>query len=822
MAQRRQPPHPSLSPEGRGVYSRGAKRERGAREEGAGMQAHGKPGTGIGARLRRKEDARFLAGKGNYVSDIAMPGLMDVAFLRSPVAHARIRAVTAPAGAEDRVFRAEDLGGVKPMQAQSGIPGYRASDYPILATGKVRFVGEALAMCLGRNRAEAEDLAGEVTLDLEELPPVVDMLAARRAGAPLVHEHWGDNLFLTTAVDGRIDEVARTAPVVVKREYRMARQCMSPLEGKGVLAYWDDRHGQLVVVTSTQVPHIIRTGLAECLGLEQRLIRVIAPDVGGGFGYKCVLQPEEVAVAWLAMKRRHPVRWIEDRREHLTAGANARQHHYLVTAYADRRGKLLGLDAEVSVDVGAYSVWPFTACLEAAQAGGNLPGPYVVPAYRCKTYSIATNKPPFCPYRGVARPGVCFAIELTIDAIARAVGREPAEVRAENLVPASAMPYNNITNKHYDSGDYPKSLRMAMEAIDFAGIRARQRRGEADGRRIGIGFSTYTEQSAHGTKVFASWGIPIVPGYEQATVRLTPDGGLEIRVGTQSIGQGLETTLAQVASEILTIDPARINVVHGDTALTPYSTGAYASRSMVMAGGAVSRSSTVLAGRIARIGAHLMQCRTEEVRLAEGRVFGPAGDVSLEEIAKVWYLRPDQLPEDVDLGGLEATVGYRPKVDTGAFSYATHAAVVAVDPETGVTQILDYVIVEDCGTLVNPMIVEGQAFGGAAQGIGTALYEESSYDEAGQPLASTLIDYLLPGTTEVPAMRMQHIETPSPYTEHGIKGVGEGGAIAPPAAIVNAINDALAPLGAELGETPATPRRVLAAILAASERQAAE
>ncbi len=780
-------------------------------------------GTGIGARLRRKEDARFLHGKGNYVSDIAMPGLQDVAFLRSPVAHARIRAITVPEGAGKNVFRAEDLVGVRPMQAVSGTPGFKPSDYPALAIGKVRFVGEPVAMCLGRNRAAAEDLAQAVTLDLDELPSVVDMLSARQPGGALLHEAWGDNLFLVTSTgaDGKIEEVARRAPVVVKREYRMARQCMSPLEGKGVLAYWDDRHDQLVVVTSTQVPHLIRNGLADCLGIEQRQLRVIAPDVGGGFGYKCVLQAEEVCVAWLAWTLRHPVRWIEDRREHLVAGANARQHHYLVTAYADERGRILGLDGEVTVDVGAYSVWPFSAGLEAAQAGGNLPGPYIIPAYRCKTYSVATNKPPFVPYRGVARPGVCFAMELTIDAIARAVGREPCDVRAENLVPFGAMPYNNVTGKHFDSGDYPKSLAMAKERIDLSAIRARQQRGEADGRLIGVGFATYTEQSAHGTKVFASWGIPIVPGFEQATVRLTPDGGLEVRVGTQSMGQGLETTLSQVASEMLGIDPAIISVVHGDTALTPYSTGAYASRSMVMAGGAVSRSCALLAQRIARIGAHLMQCKPEEARLDGGRVRGPLGDVGLAEIAKVWYLRPEQLPDDVDPGGLEATVGYKPKVDTGAFSYASHAVVVAVDPETGLVEILDYVIIDDCGTAVNPMIVEGQVYGGAAQGIGTALYEEASYDAAGQPLASTLADYLLPGTSEVPHMRMAHLETPSPYTEHGIKGVGEGGAIAPPGAVVNAINDALAPLGAEVTETPASPRRILTAILAAETRRAA-
>jgi carbon-monoxide dehydrogenase large subunit len=788
-------------------------------------EGYGKSGKGIGARLLRKEDARHLHGRGNFVGDIAMPGLMEVTFVRSPVAHARIKSVTIPPAASGNTYRAEDMVGVKPMQANNGMPGFKASDYPALATGKIRMVGEPVAMCVAATRAEAEDLCQTISLDIEELPAVVDAVEARKPGSALVHEAWGDNLFLTTSTDVRFAELSKQADIVVEREYKLARQCMSPLEGKGALAYWDDRADQLVVYTSTQVPHLIRTGLSICLGLDQGRIRVIAPDVGGGFGFKCVLQPEEICVAWLALTRRHPVRWTEDRREHLVAGANSREHHYLVTAYADKRGRLLALDAEVTVDVGAYSVWPFSAGLEAAQAGGNLPGPYAFDGYRCKTYSVATNKPSFTPYRGVARPGVCFAIELTMDAIARAVGREPAEVRLENLVPAAAMPYDNVTKKHYDSGDFPKSLRLAIDKIGLPGIRSRQKKVEPDGRLIGIGFATYTEQTAHGTKVFAAWGIPIVPGFEQATVRLTPDGGLEVRVGVQSHGQGMETTLAQVAHEILGIDPANIKVVHGDTALTPYSTGTYASRSIVMAGGAVSRSCQALATRLKRIGAHLLQCPTDDVRLEAAEVHGPRGHVSIREIAHVWYLRPENLPDDVDVGGLEATVGYKPKVDSGAFSYATHAAVVAVDPEIGSVEILDYVIVEDCGTLVNPMVVEGQTYGGAAQGIGTALYEEMTYDSSGQPRASTLADYLLPGAAEVPRLRMFHLETPSPYTEHGIKGVGEGGAIAPSGAIVNAINDALLPLGAELTEIPATPRRIVAAIVkaeAGKSRSAAE
>ena len=777
---------------------------------------------GIGARVIRKEDERHLHGRGRFVSDIAMPGLSDVAFRRSAVAHGRIRGITKPAGLEDRVFTAADLTGVNPILANSGIPGFKTSNYPALATDKVRFVGECIAMCIAPTRAEAEDVAEAVGLDIEELPAVVDSLDARRPDSPLVHDEWGDNLFLTTAVNGDIDDLAKTAPVKVSRELNTGRQCMHPMEGKGVLAYWDFQAGQLVIYTSTQVPHMIRTGLSETLGLDQAKIRVIPPDVGGGFGYKCVLQPEEICVAWLAMTQRRPFRWIEDRREHLTAGANSREHHYKLTAYADERGRLLGLDAEVTVSVGAYSVWPFTACLEAAQAGGNLPGPYDFRVYRCKTFSVATNKPPFTPYRGVARPGVCFAIELMIDAIAREVGRDPMDVRAENLVQAAQMPYTNVTGKHYDSGDYPESLRMAAGLIDVAGVRKRQASGEPDGRRIGVGFSTFTEQSAHGTRVFASWGIPLVPGYEQATVRLTPDGSLEIRAGIHTIGQGLETTLSQVAVEELGIAFDAVRVTLGDTASTPYSTGAYASRGMVMAGGAVSRASIELARRIRRIAAHLMQCSEDSVELKDGAIYSGKASISFADVGKAWYLRPEQLPDNVDTMGLEVTEGYKPKVDSGVFTYSTHAAVVAVDEDTGQVELLDYAVVDDCGRMVNPMIVDGQLIGGAVQGIGTALFEESPYDVHGQPLASTLQDYTLPGAFEVPRMKMGHIESPSPYSAHGMKGVGEGGAIAPPGAIVNAINDALKDRGVELTRIPATPERILEALIRAEEKTASE
>ncbi|RQU68175.1 xanthine dehydrogenase family protein molybdopterin-binding subunit [Burkholderia cenocepacia] len=779
-----------------------------------------KAGQGVGARVPRKEDARHLFGKGRFVADMTFPGLQEVAFLRSPVAHGRITSISKDERFASRTFFRADLHGVQDITAASKVPSYRDSSQPVLASGKVRFVGEPMAMCFAPTRAEAEDLLETVSVHIEDLPSIPNITAAKQhAASNRVHDDWPDNHFLTLRTDKSFEELSKGAPVVVKRTIGLARQCMVPMEGKAVLAYWDHQFDQLIVYSATQVPHMIRTGLSICLGLDQERIRVISPDVGGAFGYKCVLQQEEVCIAWLAMTFKLPFRFIEDRREHLVAGANSREHHYELTAFADRKGRLLALDANIVIDGGAYSVWPFTIGLEPGQAIGNLPGPYAFDGYRCVTECMATNKPGFVPYRGVARTGVCFAIELLIDAIARQVGREPWEVRMENLVQPSQMPYVNVANKHYDGGDYPESLRKAMEMIGFEKWRRRQQESARSGhqKRIGIGFATYTEQSAHGTSVFATWGTPVIPGFDSATVRITPDGGLEIRAGIHSHGQGMETTFAQIAHEILGVDIARIKLIHGDTALTPFSTGTYASRSLVMSGGAVSRACKTLLPRLAKIGAHMLGVLESEVRFENGAVIANAANgersLTVADIADAWYVNPHLLPPDVDAAGLETTMGFKPAVDTGSFTYASHAVAVEVDTGTGHVEILDYVIVEDCGTMINPMIVEGQTFGGVAQGIGTALYEEMPYDGNGQPLASTLADYILPGSTEVPNLRIHHFETPSPHTEFGAKGMGEGGAIAPPAVICNAINDALADIGVELLETPMTPHRILHAIV---------
>jgi len=770
---------------------------------------------GVGASVLRKEDRRLMAGQGQFVGDLRLAGMWDVAFARSPIAHGVLGAIEKPAGREAAVFTMDDLPGVKPIRAVASLKGFKASDQWPLARGKVRQVGELIAACLAPTRAQAEDLAQAVFADIEELPAVVDMRAARQAPPALVHEEWGDNLFLESFVDDDIAALAN-APIKLTRHIRTARQCMSPLEGRGVVCQWDSRLDQLTMWSSAQMVHVNRQGLAECLGLDQGQIRVIAPDVGGGFGYKGILLPEEIVLAYLTMKLKRPLRWIEDRREQLIANANCREHDYDITVYAERDGRLLGIDCEATVDSGAYSSYPFSACLEAAQVTSILPGPYKMERFRCKTWAVATNKPPSLPYRGVARTGVCFALELMIDAIGRAAGIEPLEVRLRNVVQPAEMPYDNITKKHFDSGDYPRVLEMARQAIGLEAVRARQKAGEADGRRIGVGFAVFCEQAAHGTSVYFGWGVPIVPGHEQCRARLTADGVLELAIGAHSHGQGMETTMAQVANQVLGIAVSKVRLSHGDTDKSPFSTGTWGSRSMVMSGGAVAAACKEMARRVCQIAAKLLGCDVASIRLSGGQVFeGDAARMSLADIAHVWHRAPQLLPADIDPAGLEVIAGYKAGRDTGTFSYACHAVVVAVDTELGAVEILDYAIAEDGGVLVNPMVVDGQIIGGTAQGIGTALYEEMPFDENGQPLASTLADYMLPGAPEVPSIRIGHIETPSPYTEFGQKGIGEGGAIAPPAAIANAINDALCDLGVEITESPMSPKRLLAALAAA-------
>ena len=766
---------------------------------------------GVGASLPRKEDHRFLRGRGLYVADVHMPGILDVAFLRGQQAHGRLLGIQIPEGEEDHVFTAERLTRVDPVRVEPSIPGFKPADHHALATDKVRFAGECIAACLGTNRAEAEDLAEQIIVDIEELPAVTEPIAARDDPLALVHEEWGDNIYVQHDIEGGDIDSVRDAPVVVTRDYRMNRQSVSPLEPRAVLAHWDERSNELVVHISTQIPHLMRTALSQFLNLPTHQLRVIAPDVGGGFGGKARLMPEEIVVCAIALETGKPIRWLEDRHEHLMAAPQAREHVYRITAYADSDGLIKGIDAELTVDAGAYALWHSGPFMETGMAARNLSGPYQIENLRCKTWTVATNKAPMGVYRGVARPGACFAIERTIDEVARAVGRDPMEVRMANMVTAEQMPYEPVGGMCFDNGDYPESVRRVASLVDYQGIRARQGAAQPDGRLLGVGLASYSEQTAHGSAEWTRRGSPIIPGFESATARLNPDGTLVLLVGIHSHGQGLETTLAQIAYEELGIHPNDINVRFGDTGVSPFGFGTFASRSMVMSGGAVSNVCINLREKLALIAAHQLQCDVEQVRFADGEARGASGSISIAEICRIAHLRQDGLPDGVD-PILDATETYEPSESTGVFSYATHAAVVLVDPQSGAIELIDYAVVEDCGNMVNPMIVDGQITGGVAQGIGTAISEESIYDENGQPLATTFADYLLPGATEIPDIKIGHMVTPAVYTRFGIKGMGEGGAIAPPAAIGNALRDAFAATGAQFNETPFTPRRVLDAL----------
>ncbi len=770
---------------------------------------------GVGASILRKEDDRFLNGGGQFVPDVQVPGMWHAAFRRSQVAHGRLRGVTVPKGAEGQVFTSGDLSDVKPIRSTASFPGFKASDFPVLAKDKVRYVGEQIAIAVAPTRAEAEDIADAIGVDCEELAAIYDLNQAREPGVAIIHEPWGDNVFCETAFEnGDLEAAKSNAAHAISRVFRMARQTPFPMEGRGACAHYDSRLDELVVWMSHQLPHPMQRGIAEHLGIAIDKVRVICPDVGGGFGLKTHLDGETVAVTWVSRKLGRPIKWVQDRFEHLVTDADCREHQYTITAYADDAGKILGIDCECAVDAGAYSPWPWPVGVEAATGVGNLQGPYNVSALKGRSVTICSNKPPSQPYRGVARPGACFTDELTMDAIARAVGREPWDVRMDNLIKPEQMPFDTVTRKHLDSGDYPEAFKRCIAAIDPTGIRKRQKTPEPDGRLIGVGFATFYEQTAYGTGPFgySAWGIELVPGMEMATVKLTPDGGLWASVGIQCHGQGLETTLAQVANSVLGVDPDRISIRHGDTATAYAGTGTYASRSIVVAGGAIAQGCNELKPLLARIGAHLLQCGEDDVTVENAEVKGPGGSVTFAEIAEAFYHHPENLPDDTDRQGLTVTTGYNDKVHGGVFGFGAHGAVVAVDPDTCQVEILDYAIVGDCGTLVNPMIVKGQVIGGFAQGIGNALYEESNYDENGQPLSVTLADYHVPAAPMVPDCKYEYMESPSPYSTFGIKGVGESGAIGPVGAIGNAVNDALRHLGVEISETPITPRRIFDAI----------
>jgi carbon-monoxide dehydrogenase large subunit len=765
----------------------------------------------IGASVLRREDARHLLGHATFIADIRIPGVQDVAFVRSDMAHANLRRVIRPPGTAGHVFTLADIGPLNILEAGPELAAHRHSPYPALADERVRYVGQPIVACMQPTRAQAEDLADLVELELDPLPAVVDAVAAMRPGSPRVFDNWPDNAFIASAVNEGSPITVAAAPIRLHRQFRMNRQATVSLECRGVLAYWDHRNDELTVHLSTQGGHVVRIGLAQALGLPENKVRIIAPDIGGGFGGKNRIMPEDIAVAAIAMKVGHPVRWIEDRREHLLASVHARDHFYDLTVSVAKDGTLLGLEGDIYIDAGAYSLWPTGSFMEASMASRNLTGPYRIQHLALKTFTVATNKAPMGPYRGVARPGACFAIERLVDEVARELGREPFDLRRQNIVTAAELPYRTAAGMRLDTGDYVASLDIARDMVNLSAIRARQALREPDGRAIGVGFAFYTEQSGHGTVEWVKRKSRVVPGYESANARMLPDGSVIIHVGTQNFGQGHETTFAQIAAQELSISPALISIRYGDTATSPFGFGSFGSRSIVFGGGAVARACRMLIEKIQTIGAHLLQTDVSETEIKAGAVHGPAGSVSFSEIAYAANVRQEHLPAGME-PLLDMTGTYEPSETGGVFAYGTHAVVVAVEPDTGVVEILDYAVSEDCGTMINPMVVDGQVQGGIAQGIGTALYEEIPYDEIGQPLATSFGEYMVPCAPEIPTVRMAHLVHPAQATEYGVKGLGEGGAIAPPAAIANAVADAFRSIGASFNETPLTPRRVSEAI----------
>ncbi|OGK95726.1 MAG: hypothetical protein A2W08_07345 [Candidatus Rokubacteria bacterium RBG_16_73_20] len=775
----------------------------------------------IGQRITRREDRRFLTGRTNYVDDIRLPRTVHAAFVRSQEAHAEVLSVRTERALAHRgvfgVLTSEEAALVsRPIRCDSTFPEWKGTEFPVLAWPRVRFVGEAVAIVAAVDRYTAEDAAELVDVEYRPLPTVADLETAAEPGSDLIHEAWGDNLFIDRKGKvGDVDGAFAQADLVFERTYRTHRHTGFPLEGRACIADYNPATGTLTLYSATQIPHLVRTGLADTLGLSENMVRVIAPDVGGGFGIKAHLFPEEMAVALLSMRLGRPVKWIEDTREHLAASIHAREHVHRVKIAVTRDGTVLGIKADLLVDAGAYSVWPWTASMDVGMATNMILGPYRIRNYEFRARAVATNKCPLGPYRGVGRPSAAFTIERAMEDIARELGIDPVEMRLKNYVPDDAYPYITATGMTYDSASLQASLKKASEVVGYADFRREQARARAEGRYLGIGFGTYIEQTAHATQEFIKRGVPIVFGYDSVCVAVDPGGKVSVDSSLHSHGQGHETTFAQVVAERLGVPLADVRVRFGDTQSAPYGMGTFASRSAVLGGGAAWKAADIVRANILKIAANVMEAAPEDLDLSEGVIQikgSPQHRMTVAEIARIAYHRPEKLPADLMPADLTSIQSYDAPPGYGTWTNSAHAAIVEVDRDTGFLRILRYVVIEDCGVMINPLIVEGQVHGGVAQGIGGALLEHLVYDERAQLLSATLVEYLLPTAQTTPSIEVHHLQTPSPYTIGGFKGMGEGGAIAPLPALANAVSDALAPLGVSVDALPLSPDRVRALI----------
>jgi aerobic carbon-monoxide dehydrogenase large subunit len=757
----------------------------------------------VGRPLPRYEDPVLLQGRGRYTADLAQ-GARILRFIRSQVARGRILAVNVPP--EVPIIAAAVLGDVKPICPRLDRPDYVAIAQPILARERVTYVGEPIAAVIADTAAEAEDLAEQVTVEIAAEMPVVTLDQALALSAPLVHDMAAQN----TLIDARFETPGVAAALaaahqMVEFTFTSGRQAAVPLEPRGAVAAFDPATGRVTLFASTQMPHLLRTGIADALGIPESELRVVAPEVGGGFGQKMALIPEYVVAVWAARRFACTVAWIEDRLENLTASFHARDQRLHLRGGFDADGRLLAIDADILCNVGAYSNFPATCGVEPLMALADMPGPYRVPEYRARARGVASNTCPMSPYRGVSRPVITAAMERLMDCAAVRLGLDELEIRRRNLI--TEFPHTSVTGIVHDPGSYREAMEAAARIVDFAEFRARQQTAHAEGRWLGLGVSVFAERTGPGTPAFAARRMVINPGFERVELAMDPSGFLEARIGSSPHGQGLKTALAQLIADEIGVAPKEIRVVAGDTDRTPYGWGTFASRSLVIAGGACKLAAATLRERVQAVAGQILEADASDIEIGDGRAFVRGTDLGVEmrQLARVAYHQSHRFPAIAETG-LSAVATYDPY---GTFSNACHVAIVAVDIATGKVEIERFVIVEDAGRLINPMIVEGQIHGGVAQGIANALYEKVVYDDGGNILTGSLADYLVPTMAEIPELEIHHLETLTEASVTGAKGVGEGGTIGAPAAVLNAVSDALAPFDVGVFEMPITPQRIL-------------
>ena len=781
-------------------------------------EIHARPKI-VGARIKRTEDPRLLTGLGAYTDDRQVVRVLHVAFRRSDQSHARIRGVDCSAARAApgvvAVFTADDLGDVKPLVASSRMKNYYATPILPLARGKVRYVGEPVVGIVAQNRYQAEDALERVAIDYEPLPLVIDPEQAARPGAPLLHEDAGTNVLVSREFKrGDVDAAFDLAPVRVKGRFRMHRKTPVAIEPRACLAEYDAGREALTLYSATQVPGIVRDALADALDLPGHRIRVVAADVGGGFGGKGSLYPEEIFVCAVARRLNRAVKWTSDRMEDLVANSQGFDEIVDAELALDAEGRISALRADVIGDVGAYSIYPWTAGLEPVQVVSFLPGPYRVQNYRGRVQAVATSKAPMGPYRGVGRPISTFVMERLMDMAAVKIGIDAKDIRLRNLVGSEELPYKAASGIVWDQSGFVECLDAACGAIGYDALRAKQKTARAAGRWVGIGIACYAELTGIGSRISVAPGMPINTGSETAVIRIDSTGAVTAAFGVASHGQGLETTLAQVVAEHLGVRVEDVRIVQGDSDAVSGGTGTYASRSMVLAGGAATLAAQAVRDKVLNAASHLLEAAAADLVAEAGKisVIGTDRFVTFRDVARAVYSEMGRLPPDAR-DELAATKTYDPVF--GTTTSATHIAAVEIDPETYEVRVDHFAVAEDCGKLVNPLIVDGQVHGGVAQGIGAALYEEVVYDEQGQIHTASLVDYLVPTACEIPPMAVVHLESASPTTLGGFRGMGEGGTIGAPAAIANALADALSPLGIEINELPATPERLFRLIAAA-------